>query len=148
MPFNGLLETNNLTLTYRLYSSLVRQILGNFLFNKIPGVKKNTAFFLGIKYLGANLTLEISPNSTKLSVSSLDDSWRLVLNDGKYNITLAPGITGEVISIIRLILKGHLYIVIHDVTFPANEGRFLNRNREMCENFISSEDCTLINYAN
>nr|XP_049691823.1 protein-glucosylgalactosylhydroxylysine glucosidase [Helicoverpa armigera] len=47
----------------------------------------------GIKYLGANLTLEISANSTKLSVTSLDDNWRLVLNDGKYNITLAPGIT-------------------------------------------------------
>lgn len=55
---------------------------------------KATKFTIkGIKYLGSNLTLEITANSTKLSVISLDDNWRLALNDGKYTITLAPGVT-------------------------------------------------------
>ncbi|CAB3230488.1 unnamed protein product [Arctia plantaginis] len=56
-----------------------------------PNVNKFT--IRGIKYLGSNLTLEIQPNSTKLSVISVDDSWPLVLHDTKYNIVLAPGIT-------------------------------------------------------
>ncbi|KAH9642784.1 hypothetical protein HF086_010437 [Spodoptera exigua] len=55
---------------------------------------KATKFTIrGIKYLGSNLTLEVSANSTKLSVTSMDDNWRLALNDGKYTVTLAPGIT-------------------------------------------------------
>lgn len=60
-----------------------------------PLLPPNTTKFTirGIKYLGANLTLEIQANSTKLTVISVDDYWRLVLYDGKYNITLAPGIT-------------------------------------------------------
>ncbi|CAK1544235.1 unnamed protein product [Leptosia nina] len=47
----------------------------------------------GIKYLGAHLTLEMQVAGTTLSVTSLDDQWPLTMFNGKYNITLVPGLT-------------------------------------------------------
>ncbi|XP_013201193.2 protein-glucosylgalactosylhydroxylysine glucosidase [Amyelois transitella] len=44
----------------------------------------------GIKYLGANLTLDIVEAGTSLTVTSLGDDWSLRLYDGKYNTTLVP----------------------------------------------------------
>ncbi|XP_059058126.1 protein-glucosylgalactosylhydroxylysine glucosidase isoform X1 [Achroia grisella] len=60
-----------------------------------PQLPPNTTNFKirGIKYLGANLTLGITEASSTLVVESLDDAWPLTFNDGKYNITLAPGMT-------------------------------------------------------
>ncbi|XP_045486467.1 protein-glucosylgalactosylhydroxylysine glucosidase [Pieris rapae] len=47
----------------------------------------------GIKYLGAHLTLDIRVAGTTLTVTSLDDEWPLTTFNGKYNITLVPGLT-------------------------------------------------------
>lgn len=52
-------------------------------------------FFIGIKYLGSTLTLDIGQNSTTLTASSVDDNWPLIMFNGKYNVTLVPGITGR-----------------------------------------------------
>ncbi|XP_045763177.1 protein-glucosylgalactosylhydroxylysine glucosidase [Maniola jurtina] len=45
----------------------------------------------GIKYLGSNLTLDIRVPQTTLTVTSVDDNWPLMMNNGKYNVTLVPG---------------------------------------------------------
>ncbi|XP_050670497.1 protein-glucosylgalactosylhydroxylysine glucosidase isoform X1 [Leptidea sinapis] len=47
----------------------------------------------GIKYLGADLTLDIGVEGSSLSVTSLDDTWPLIMFNGKYNITLVPGLS-------------------------------------------------------
>ncbi|CAH2067404.1 unnamed protein product, partial [Iphiclides podalirius] len=47
----------------------------------------------GIKYLGANLTLDIDDVDVTLSVSSIDDNWPLVMDNGKHNVTLVPGLS-------------------------------------------------------
>ncbi|XP_032530188.2 protein-glucosylgalactosylhydroxylysine glucosidase [Danaus plexippus] len=47
----------------------------------------------GIKYLGSNLALDVGVATTTLTVSSMDDNWPLIMNNGKYNITLVPGMT-------------------------------------------------------
>ncbi|CAK1602766.1 unnamed protein product [Parnassius mnemosyne] len=47
----------------------------------------------GIKYLGTNLNLDIDDVDVTLTVTSVDDKWPLVLNNGKYNTTLIPGLT-------------------------------------------------------
>ncbi|XP_028165174.1 protein-glucosylgalactosylhydroxylysine glucosidase isoform X1 [Ostrinia furnacalis] len=47
----------------------------------------------GIKYLGSNLTLEIEVKSTSLTVNSLDEGSPLVFYNGRYNVTLLPGMT-------------------------------------------------------
>ncbi|KAJ2953896.1 hypothetical protein O0L34_g1527 [Tuta absoluta] len=44
----------------------------------------------GIKYLGANLTLEIHISSTTLSVQAVDKRWPLTMFNGQYNVTLVP----------------------------------------------------------
>ncbi|XP_039765165.1 protein-glucosylgalactosylhydroxylysine glucosidase [Pararge aegeria] len=45
----------------------------------------------GIKYLGSNLTLDIRVLQTTLTVISVDDDWPLLMYNGKYNVTLVPG---------------------------------------------------------
>ncbi|GBP81985.1 Protein-glucosylgalactosylhydroxylysine glucosidase [Eumeta japonica] len=47
----------------------------------------------GLKYLGANLTLDVHSDRATLSVASVSEEWPLVLNIGNYNVTLRPGIT-------------------------------------------------------
>ncbi|XP_047545214.1 protein-glucosylgalactosylhydroxylysine glucosidase [Vanessa atalanta] len=47
----------------------------------------------GIKYLGSNLTLDIGIMETTLTVSSIDVNWPLTMNNGRYNVTLVPGLT-------------------------------------------------------
>ncbi|CAG9784083.1 unnamed protein product [Diatraea saccharalis] len=47
----------------------------------------------GIKYLGANLTLEIKEKSTTLRVNSVNGDVPLTLFDGQYNVTLVPNMT-------------------------------------------------------
>ncbi|XP_075992674.1 protein-glucosylgalactosylhydroxylysine glucosidase [Anticarsia gemmatalis] len=68
--------------------------LDRLVINK-PTLPPHTTKFTirGIKYLGANITLEVKGNSTKISVVSMDDTWPLMLFDGKHNISLASGIT-------------------------------------------------------
>lgn len=51
-------------------------------------------FISGIKYLGANLTLDIGSESTVMSVSTVDDRWPITMFNGKYNVTLVPETTG------------------------------------------------------
>ncbi|XP_028034225.1 protein-glucosylgalactosylhydroxylysine glucosidase [Bombyx mandarina] len=47
----------------------------------------------GIKYLGSSLSMHIQATSVTLTVSSVHDQWPLVMNDGRYNVTLTPGMT-------------------------------------------------------
>ncbi|CAG4943725.1 unnamed protein product [Colias eurytheme] len=61
----------------------------------------------GIKYLGASLTLDIKVAGTTLTVTSVDDAWPLTMFNGKYNITLIPGMT--------VTLKGPGPFTIHSV---------------------------------
>ncbi|XP_047987690.1 protein-glucosylgalactosylhydroxylysine glucosidase [Leguminivora glycinivorella] len=47
----------------------------------------------GLKYLGANLTLDIQESQTTLFVASVDDNWPLKYEDGKNEIALAAKMT-------------------------------------------------------
>ncbi|XP_072937087.1 protein-glucosylgalactosylhydroxylysine glucosidase [Epargyreus clarus] len=47
----------------------------------------------GIKYLGSNLTLDVNLAGTTVTVVSVDPEWPLVMYNGKYNVTLVPGLT-------------------------------------------------------
>lgn len=58
-------------------------------------------FFSGIKYLGSNLTLDIRIPQTTLTVTSVDDNWPLIMDNGKYNVTLVPGMIGKFIIMVR-----------------------------------------------
>ncbi|XP_041984111.1 protein-glucosylgalactosylhydroxylysine glucosidase-like isoform X1 [Aricia agestis] len=61
----------------------------------------------GIKYLGASLTLDIGDSDTTLKVSGVDENWPLIMDNGKYNVTLVPGMT--------VTLKGQGPFVIRSV---------------------------------
>ncbi|XP_026314471.1 protein-glucosylgalactosylhydroxylysine glucosidase-like [Hyposmocoma kahamanoa] len=53
-----------------------------------PGVSKFTV--RGIKYLGAELTLDIDSEGTVMNVSKLDDQWPLTMTNGNDNVALKP----------------------------------------------------------
>ncbi|KAI8428265.1 hypothetical protein MSG28_002482 [Choristoneura fumiferana] len=72
----------------------IRIHLDHLLIDK-PQLPPDTSGFTirGLKYLGANLTLDIQETQSTLSVAAVDDNWPLTYHDGRNQIRLAAGVS-------------------------------------------------------